>query len=94
MELSYEIVPSLNKDFESLKKVDHNGIEYWIARELMPILGYPNWEKAEDVIARAAAACMNSGQAVDNHFHQTVKMVPIGSNTVRNIRDWNAMPVI
>ena len=76
------ISTSINKDFESIKKVDRNGVEYWHARELMPILGYPNWEKAEEVIARAARACINSGQIVDNHFHQTVKMVKIGSNTV------------
>ena len=84
-----EIVPiSLNKDFESIKKIDENGIEYWQARELMPLLGYPIWQKAEEVIARAARACINSGQAVDNHFIQTVKMVDIGSNTVREVRDW------
>ena len=29
-----------NKDFESIKKLDENGIEYWTARELYPILGY------------------------------------------------------
>lgn len=81
-------VNSLNKDFESIKKIDKNNIEYWHARELMPILGYPKWEKAEEVIARAAAACMNSGQSVDNHFHQAVKMVPIGSDAVREVRDW------
>lgn len=81
-------VNSLNKNFESLKKVDKNGIEYWYARELMLILGYPKWEKAEEVIGRAAAACINSGQDVDNHFHQAVKMVQIGSNTIRKVSDW------
>lgn len=82
-------ITSLNKDFESIKKVDKNGVEYWSSRELMPMLGYNKWEKAEDVIARAARACINSGQDVDNHFHRTVKMVPIGSNTMRKIVDWN-----
>ena len=82
------ILSSLNKDFESIKKIDKNGIEYWQARELMPILGYGKWEKAEEVIGRAARACINSGQAVDNHFHRTVKMVEIGSNTVREVRDY------
>jgi DNA-damage-inducible protein D len=79
---------SLNKDFESIKKVDKNGVEYWHARELMAILGYPKWEKAEEVIGRAAAACINSGEDVDNHFHQTVKMVLIGSEAVRKVGDW------
>lgn len=82
------IVSSLNKDFENIKKVDENGVEFWYARELMPLLGYEKWQNAEDVIARAAKACMNSGQTVDNHFTGFSKMVEIGSGTVRQVRDW------
>jgi len=38
--MSKEItISSLNKDFESIKKVDENGVEYWEARELMAVLG-------------------------------------------------------
>lgn len=81
-------ISSPHKNFENIKKIDKNGIEYWTARTLMPILGYANWQKAEDVITRAARACVNSGQAVDNHFNRTVKMVEIGSNTVREVKDW------
>ncbi len=82
------ILSGLHKKFEDIKKIDKNGIEYWYARELMLILGYSKWEKAEEVIARAARACINSGQDVDNHFHQTGKMVQIGSNTVREVKDY------
>lgn len=77
-----------HKGFEDIKKVDENGIEYWEARQLLPLLGYEKWEKGEDVIARAARACINSGQDVDNHFHQMGKMVKIGSNTVREVKDY------
>ena len=77
-----------HKDFESIKKVDEHGIEYWEARQLLPLLGYEGWEKAEELISRAARACIGSGQDVDNHFHQSVKMVEIGSNTVRRVRDY------
>ncbi len=79
---------SLNKDFESIKKVDENGVEYWQARELLTLLGYEKWQNAEDVIGRAARACINSGQDVDNHFTRSSKMVEIGSNTIREVRDW------
>jgi DNA-damage-inducible protein D len=81
-------VHSLHKDFESIKKVDKNDTEYWEARVLMRLLAYPNWAKAEDVIVRAMRACLNSGQDVNNHFHQTVKMVKIGSNTARSVKDY------
>ena len=84
--MTNEITPSAShENFEIIKKIDENGIEYWEARELMPLLGYKTWEKAEEVVARAARACINSGQGVDNHFHHMGKMVKIGSNTVRKI---------
>lgn len=77
-----------SKGFESTKKTDENGIEYWMARELMPLLGYARWENFEEVIGRAAKAAMNSGQSVDNHFRKITKMVKIGSNAAKEIRDW------
>ncbi len=84
-----EIIPTApHRDFESIKKIDKNKVEYWEARELLPLLGYENWQKSEEVIARAARACINSGQDVDDHFNRTVKMVEIGSNTVRKVRDF------
>ncbi|MFZ1720072.1 MAG: DNA damage-inducible protein D [Candidatus Moraniibacteriota bacterium] len=79
---------SLHKDFESIKRVDESGIEYWEGRELMPLLSYPRWEAAEEVIGRAKKACVNSGQTIDDHFRQVVKMVNIGSNTIRKVRDY------
>lgn len=74
-----------HKDFETIKKIDENGVEYWEARDLLPLLGYETWRSAEDVISRAARACVNSGQDVDNHFARISKMVPIGSNTQREV---------
>jgi DNA-damage-inducible protein D len=79
---------SLQKDLDSIKRVGEDGVEYWEGRDLMTLLEYPHWGKAEEVIGRAARACINSGEPVDNHFYQTVKMVNIGSNTVRRIRDY------
>lgn len=87
--MTNEITPSApHRDFESIQKIDENGIEYWMARQLLYLLGYETWQKAEEVIGRAARACINSGQTVDNHFNQTVKMVKIGSNTVREVKDY------
>ena len=33
-----------NKSFEDIKHIDENGVEFWYARELMPILQYLKWE--------------------------------------------------
>lgn len=87
--MNNQIIPlGPHKRFEDIKNIDENEIEYWKARELLPLLGYKTWEKGEEVIGRAARACVNSGQDVDNHFHRTVKMVEIGSSAVREIIDW------
>ncbi|MBU1321009.1 MAG: hypothetical protein KKE62_19880 [Proteobacteria bacterium] len=84
-----KIIPSApHKNFEDIKKINENGIIYWNARELLPLLGYRKWQNAEKVIARAIRSCINSGQDVDNHFTKFSKMVPIGSDTVRKIKNY------
>ena len=85
------ILSGPHKDFEAIKKVDENGVEYWNARDLMPVLGYEKWQNAEEVIGRAARACLNSGQVVDNHFTVFSKMVSIGSDTMRKIKEGDDM---
>jgi len=54
-----------NKDFESIRKIDENDIEYWTAKELFPLFGYTRWESFDELIQRAARAALNSGQMVD-----------------------------
>lgn len=78
-------ITSPHVNFEKIKKIDENGVEYWEARELLPLLGYETWRSGEDVISRAAQACIKSGQDVDNHFARISKMVKIGSNTQREV---------
>jgi DNA-damage-inducible protein D len=81
-----EMIPAgVHKDFESIKNIDVNGVEYWDARELAPLLGYAQWRVFEEVIHRAAQACVKSAQKIDDHFALWSKMVDIGSNTVRKV---------
>lgn len=77
------VISSLNKDFESIKKIDENGIEYWEARELMSLLGYKEWRKFEGAIARAKDACRESNQEIKDHFVGADKMIKIGKGTRR-----------
>lgn len=86
--MSADIIDGPNQDFEGIKEVDENGIEYWTARRLFPLLGYSRWETFDEVIMRAAKAALNSGQNVDNHFRQLTKMVDIGSGGKRAVKDW------
>ena len=77
-----------NKDFESIKKLDENSVEYWTARELMGVLGYETWRSFADVIDRAKHSCVNSRQFPQDHFADIGKMVRIGSDTVRKVADY------
>ncbi len=72
------ILQAPHKNFESIKKVDESGIEYWEARELMPLLGYSKWRNFENVvISKAQVACKNIGQSIKNHFAGIGKMVKV-----------------
>ena len=74
--------------FESIKHTDEYGNNYWLARELMPLLEYKKWDKFINVINSAKEACKHSNNIVKDHFLQVGKMVDIGSNSKRIINDY------
>lgn len=76
------------KNFEEIKKIRKDGTEYWNARELSEVLQYKKWENFSKVIDRAKLACNNSGFEVQDHFPEVRKMVEIGSNTIRELLDY------
>ena len=74
--------------FESIKHINDEGQEYWLARELQEVLEYSSWRRFEDTIERAKLACQNSGYDPSNHFAEVGKMVRIGSGANREIDDY------
>ena len=67
-------------DFDSIKHLNPSNVEYWEARELMPLLGYGNkWQNFVDVIKKAMISCETTGNIVTDHFTVGSKMVDIGS---------------
>lgn len=74
-------------NFESIKHLDEEGTEYWLARELYPLLGYTRWEGFQKPLARAKESCFKSNIPVENHFHHLTKMVPLGYGSERKIED-------
>src|SRR3972149_465541 len=83
-----QITPS-NLSFESLKKLNQHGIEYWSARDLQPYLGYSKWQRFELAIKKAMESCKQSGNDPQNHFTGSGKMVEIGSQTEREVNDYH-----
>ena len=74
--------------FESIKHVNENGQEYWLARELQPVLEYTQWRNFNEAIERAKLACKNSGFDPSDHFADVSKMVALGSGAAREIEDY------
>ena len=77
-----------NKNFEDIKHIDENGIEYWEARELMKILEYNKWENFIKVINKAKDACENSNISALEHFPEVRKMSKRANNAEVIIKDY------
>lgn len=73
--------------FEGIRQFDEHGEEFWLARELAPLLDYPQWRNFVSVLDKAREACRNSGQAAEDHFADMRKMVGIGSGAKRAVDD-------
>lgn len=83
-----DIITSSQVTFEKIRHFDNKGDEYWLARELAPLLEYQQWRNFELVIKKASLACEKSGKAIEDHFADISKMVDLGSGAKRKIRDF------
>jgi DNA-damage-inducible protein D len=81
-----DAIARLMRVFEDAAHHDEAG-EYWLARELCPLLGYSSWKKFQGPIEKAKAACIEAGEAVADHFAHVDKMVTVGSGAERRIDD-------
>lgn len=71
--------------FETIKKIDNNGSEYWSSRELANELDYADYRNFINVVNKAKIACENSGEVIHNHFVDSNEMVLIGSGAEKPI---------
>ena len=77
-----------NKSFEEIKHIDKNGVEFWYARELMPILQYSNWQNFEKIIDKAKISCKNSDISIFEHFTDVNKLSKRANNAEVEIKDY------
>ena len=71
-----------------IHQVKDTDVEFWFARELMPLLGYERWENFHKAIQRAMESCQTAGVKVSDHFREVTKMVQLGSGAKRNVKDY------
>ena len=74
--------------FESIKHIDENGNEYWLARELMTILEYNKWENFHRVIKRAIVSCEASGNDANYCFPEVRKSIISGKGRKSEIIEY------
>lgn len=75
------------KNFEEIKKIKEDGMEYWSARDLSEVLQYKQWRNFSKVIDRAKLACKNSGRIIDDDFAEVSKIVEAGA-TKKKVVDY------
>jgi DNA-damage-inducible protein D len=68
---------------EAVKKIAPSGVEYWMARDIAPILGYEGWRNFEGVIERAKDAMKKSGIEPSLQLVATNNRVGRNGNTQR-----------
>lgn len=77
-----ELIETLLLGFEKAAHHDEHG-EYWLARQLSPLLGYKDYRNFLNAVEKAKAACVEVGEAVDDHFGDVTVMIPIGKGASR-----------
>ena len=73
-----EEVDRLRVRFDDYAHTDEDGVEYWLARDIMQPLGYARWENFNEALKRAMASCETAEVPVAAHFREVTKMVDAG----------------
>jgi DNA-damage-inducible protein D len=76
------------KRFEDIKHIRDDGSEYWLARELAPVLYYTEWRNFTKVIDKAMIACENSRHEVSEHFVDVNKTIKMPKTAEKSIPDY------
>jgi len=86
--MKQELIADLQSQFNAIAHTtaDEN-VEFWYARDLQGVLGYDKWENFFKVIEKAKISCENSQIEISDHFLDVRKMVEIGSNAQREIKE-------
>ena len=81
-------VEQIKNQFDVAIQIGKEKIEFWYARDLMKLLGYTEWRNFEKAISRAIESCASSKVEPSNHFVEVNKMVMLGSNAKRKVKDY------
>lgn len=71
--------PGAQSPFDAIKRMRADGTEFWLARELMPLLGYDRWQNFAAAIDRAMSTAQNQGHQVGAEFAQVSQVTDAGN---------------
>ncbi len=90
--MSEELVVTLDRHtmdaLEAAKHVSSEGAEYWLGREIRPLLGYKRWENFGAAIERAREAMRGSGIDPSQQILETTKLVRRGIGAAQPSADY------
>ena len=82
-------IVKIKENFDgTIHNVPNSDVEFWYARELMPLLGYERWENFEKAIKRSMDSCETAGITVPDHFREVTKMIMAGKGAQRSVKDY------
>lgn len=84
-----QVSASANLSFESLKKQNQYGTEYWSARDLQICLGYSHWRDFKNAIKKAIKSCEQSGNNPQHHFAEVRKEIQFGKGATQLVEDYH-----
>ena len=80
------LITRLHKNFEDFVH-NEDGVEFWFARDIQPLLAYTEWRNFEQVVQKAKLACINAGQALSDHFVDVNKVIEAGKGAKHAVVD-------
>ncbi len=83
--MSSKLTIRTRETFESIKRIDENGNEFWTARDLYKVLEYTEYRNFLPAARKAWTACQQSGFNPYDHFVPFNDMVKIGSGAERQV---------
>jgi DNA-damage-inducible protein D len=70
-----------------IKRVSPAGVDYWLARDVLAVLGYARWENFQEAIKRAMSACGTMKVDPHHHFRETTKVMKVGKGASMRVPD-------
>jgi DNA-damage-inducible protein D len=78
----------LIKELDNKRHINAAGKEYWNAREIHTLFGYPDFDVFNGVIQRAIVGCRRNNVTVEKHFLANSVMITIGKGGQRKVSDF------